>query len=231
MTARRRDAERRATGRNSPLGRAGSSPLVKVRWKPPGRRVPRATTQDAYYGRGNRTSFRARRGGSPTRVSQRSCRGARVTWIANCNGSLGGSIMAGASEEWQRAHNNGWVATVFIDTEGTYHSRADNTAIEEAVATWDDRAPDLSSAQEAADQLVPTHNCTCPAWTEVTAKVLLQVKCAAEHDISATFTPKELRHRLSTGTLTFYCERCDARRSATAEEQQTVLRRLEGDTT
>jgi hypothetical protein len=138
-------------------------------------------------------------------------------------------MQIGASEEWQRTHANGWVATVSVDTDGTYHYLARDTAVEEVASTSHDKSPDLATAQKAADALVPAHDCDCPRWIEVTAKVLVQAKCAADHDIATTYTRRELRNGLSAGTFAFYCERCGTYRVPTNQEQEGILRRLEGD--
>ena len=136
-------------------------------------------------------------------------------------------MATGAAEEWERTHTNGWMAVVSIDADGVYHYLARDTAeTQEIVSSWHDKSPDLATAQRAADQLVPSHVCDCPNWVDVTAKVLLQVKCAADHDIAATYTRRELQERLSAGTLMFYCSRCGTERPATAEEHKNVLRRL-----
>lgn len=138
-------------------------------------------------------------------------------------------MQIGASEEWQRTHANGWVATVAVDTDGTYHYLARDTAVEEVAPTSHDKSPDLATAQKSADALVPGHHCDCPRWTEVTAKVLVQAKCAADHDIATTYSRRELRDGLSAGTFAFYCERCGTHRVPTNQEQEGILRRLEGD--
>lgn len=137
-------------------------------------------------------------------------------------------MQIGASEEWQRTHANGWVARVAVDTDGTYHYLARDTALEEVAPTSHDKSPDLATAQQAADALVPAHNCECPGWTDVTAKVLVRAKCAADHDIATTYTRRELQDGLSAGTFAFYCERCDTYRVPTRQEQEGILRRLEG---
>ena len=139
-------------------------------------------------------------------------------------------MLIGASEEWQRVHANGWVALVSADTDGTYHYLARDAAVEEVVTTSDDKASDLATAQKAADALVAAHKCDCPRWTEVTAKVLVQTKCPADHDIAATYSKRELQDGLAAGTFAFYCERCDTYRVPTSQEQEGILRRLQGDT-
>jgi hypothetical protein len=136
----------------------------------------------------------------------------------------------GASEEWQRAHANGWVAAVWVDTDGTYHYLARDTAVEEVVTSSHDTSADLQTAQKAADALIPVHDCDCPRWADVSAKVLVQAKCSANHDIAATFTRRELRDSLSAGTFAFYCERCNTYRVPTDEEREGISRRLDEDT-
>ena len=133
----------------------------------------------------------------------------------------------GAAAEWERRHKHGWVAAVRLDSVGAYHYVARNTATEETIAAAWETATDLPSAQEAADELVAPHECDCPGWADVTAKVLVQVKCAADHDIAATYTNRELEQGLSTGSLRFYCNRCDVERGPTADEQAAMLRRLQ----
>jgi hypothetical protein len=139
-------------------------------------------------------------------------------------------MLIGASEEWQRTHANGWVAVVSVDTEGTYHYLARDPNVEEVATTPHDKTPDLTAAQKAADALVPAHDCDCPRWTDVTAKVLVQTKCAADHDIATTYTRRELQDGLAAGTFAFYCERCGTYRVPTNQEQEGILRRLQGDT-
>jgi hypothetical protein len=134
-------------------------------------------------------------------------------------------MLIGASEEWQRTHTNGWVASVAIDTDGAYHYLARDPAAEEVVAAQD-TSQDLATAQKGADALVPGHECRCPRWTDVTAKVLVQAKCPADHDITATYTRRELRDGLSEGTFAFYCARCNSYRVPTAQEQEDILRKL-----
>ena len=136
-------------------------------------------------------------------------------------------MQIGAPEEWQRTHANGWVATVAVDTDGTYHYRARDTAVEEVASASHDTSPDRATAQKAADALVPAHDCDCARWSEITAKVLVQAKCAAGHDIATTYTRRELRDGLSAGTFAFYCERCDSYRVPNNQEQEGILRRLE----
>ena len=135
----------------------------------------------------------------------------------------------GAAAEWERRHSNGWVTAVTLDSVGAYQYVARNTATEETLASASEAAADLSSAQHAADELVPPHECRCPAWADVTANVLVQVKCAADHDIAATYTHRELKQGLSTGSLKFYCSRCDVERAPTSDEQAAMLRRLENN--
>ena len=59
--------------------------------------------------------------------------------------------------------------------------------------------------------------------------MLVQAKCAADHDIATTYTRRELRDGLSAGTFAFYCERCGTYRVPSNQEQEGILRRLEGD--
>jgi hypothetical protein len=136
----------------------------------------------------------------------------------------------GASGEWQRTHANGWVAVVLVDTDGTYHYLARDAAVEEVVTTAHDTTADLRTAQRAADALVPAHDCDCPRWTDVTAKVLVEAKCSADHDIAVTYTRRELDDSLSAGTFAFYCERCNTYRVPTDEERESIVRRLHDDT-
>src|SRR5262245_43140063 len=105
----------------------------------------------------------------------------------------------GASEEWQRTHANGWVAVVLVDTDGTYHYLARDPAAEEVVTAVRDTSAELKTAQRAADALVPAHDCDCPRWTDVSAKVLVEAKCSADHDIAGTYTRRELHDGLSAG--------------------------------
>lgn len=53
----------------------------------------------------------------------------------------------GASEEWQRTHANGWVAVVLVDTDGTYHYLARDTAVEEVLTNAHDRSADVRTAR------------------------------------------------------------------------------------
>ena len=153
------------------------------------------------------------------------CEGSWSPTHSVCN--RGEAMLTGATEEWQRTHENGWVAEVSIDTDGTYHHRARDTAAEDVVTKWQDTSEDLGSAQRAADELVPAHRCECPRWSDVTAKVLVQAKCAAEHDIAVTFTRRELQDGLAAGTFAFYCPRCDTYRVPTAREAEDMLRRIQ----
>ena len=138
--------------------------------------------------------------------------------------------MIGASEEWQRTHANGWVAAVSVDIDGTYHYLARDTALEEVVTTANDKSADLTTAQKAADALVPAHACDCPRWTDVSAKMLVQAKCSADHDTAVTYTRRELQDSLSAGTFAFYCERCNTYRVPTDEERESISSRLHDDT-
>ena len=139
-------------------------------------------------------------------------------------------MLTGAAEEWQRKHVNGWIAEVSADADGNYHYLARDTAAEDVVTKWHDKSSDLAAAQKAADALVPTHTCECPRWADVTAKVLVQAKCAAEHDIAVTYPRRELQDGLSAGTLAFYCARCETYRVPTDQEKDEILRRIQ-DTT
>ena len=78
-------------------------------------------------------------------------------------------MLIGASGEWQRTHANGWVASVFVATDGTYHYLARDTAVEEVVTTAHDKSAYLKMAQKAADALVPARDCNCPRWTDISA--------------------------------------------------------------
>lgn len=135
-------------------------------------------------------------------------------------------MTTGAAAEWERKHSNGWVAAVSIASDGSYHYRARNT-VDESVAVASRSGSDLPGAQAAADRLVPPHECHCPEWIDVAAKLLVQVKCAADHDIAATYAQRELEEGLSSGSLTFYCSRCNTHRPPTPEERATMLRRLQ----
>jgi hypothetical protein len=136
-------------------------------------------------------------------------------------------VSTGAAEEWERKHKNGWVALITTDIDGTYHSIARDSAAQQIMAESRDHSADLSSAQAAADQLVPPHDCTCPPWADVTARILIQAKCANNHDIVATFGRRELQGALSAGTLSLFCPRCNVARQATMAEQATFRRRLD----
>jgi hypothetical protein len=153
--------------------------------------------------------------------------GARTASRRTAGHSRREGMLIGATEEWQRTHENGWVAEVSIDTDGTYHHRARNTDAEDVVTKWQDTSEDLASAQRAADGLVPAHSCECPRWSDVTAKVLVQAKCAADHDIAVTYTRRELQDRLAAGTFAFYCARCDTYRVPTGREIEDMLRRIQ----
>ena len=139
-------------------------------------------------------------------------------------------MLIGASGEWQRTHTNGWVAAVSVDTDGNYHYLARDTAVEEVVTTAQDKTADLKTAQKAADALVPAHDCHCPRWTDMSAKVLVQGKCSADHDIAVTYSRRELQDSLSAGTFAFYCERCNTYRVPSDDERESISRRLHDDT-
>ena len=65
---------------------------------------------------------------------------------------------------WERAHRNGWVATVTVWGHQNYMSfaYAEDTVQE---ATWAaHRIADLTLAQRIADEHVPSHPCDCPGW-------------------------------------------------------------------
>jgi hypothetical protein len=98
------------------------------------------------------------------------------------------------------------------------------------VTTAHDKSADLKTAQKAADALVPAHDCNCPRWTDVSAKVLVQAKCSADHDIAVTYTRRELLDSLSAGTFAFYCDRCNTYRVPTDKERESISRRLRDDT-
>jgi len=122
------------------------------------------------------------------------------------------------------------VAVVLVDTDGTYHYLARDAAAEEVVATARDTSADLRTAQRAADALVPAHDCDCPRWIDVSAKVLVEAKCSADHDIAATYSRRELQDSLASGTFAYYCERCNTYRVPTDEERERISRRLQDDT-
>ena len=86
------------------------------------------------------------------------------------------------------------------------------------------------TAQKAADALVPAHDCDCPRWADMSAKVLVQAKCSAHHDIAVTYSRRELQDSVSAGTFAFYCERCNTYRVPTDEERESISRRLHDDT-
>ena len=98
------------------------------------------------------------------------------------------------------------------------------------MTTAHDTSADLRTAQRTADALVPVHDCDCPRWTDVSAKVLVEARCSADHDIAVTYTRRELDDSLSAGTFAFYCERCNTYRVPTDEERESILRRLHDDT-
>ena len=92
-----------------------------------------------------------------------------------------------------------------------------------------DTSAELKTAQRAADALVPAHDCDCPRWTDESAKVLVEAKCSADHDIAVTYTRRELHDSLLAGTFAFYCERCNTYRVPNDEERESILRRLHDD--
>jgi hypothetical protein len=53
----------------------------------------------------------------------------------------------------------------------------------------------------------------------ISAKVLVQAKCSAHHDIAVTYSRRELQDSVSAGTFAFYCERCNTYRVPTDEER------------
>ena len=136
-------------------------------------------------------------------------------------------MSTGAPEEWERKHANGWVAHVAADRDHAYHYMARESAGQQVIAESRDQAADLGAAQAAADRLVPPHDCSCPAWADVTARILIQANCAHNHDSVATFGRRELESALSAGTLSLFCPRCDVARQASVEEQATFRRRLD----
>ncbi len=136
-------------------------------------------------------------------------------------------MSTGAAEEWERKHANGWVAVVTSDVDGAYHYVARDATAQQVVAQSRDRSEELMAAQTAADNLVPPHDCTCPDWKDVTARILVQAKCAANHDIVGTYGRRELEAALSAGRLALFCPRCNVEQVATREEQAKIRRRLD----
>jgi lysozyme family protein len=67
---------------------------------------------------------------------------------------------------WERRHANGWIASVSphsVPALGfSYHAR--RTDVPDV--RWTHTSDDLGLAQEAADALVPEHQCQCGDWVE-----------------------------------------------------------------
>lgn len=70
------------------------------------------------------------------------------------------------TRRWERAHENGWIASVVADSDPaigfTYSARQPGVPS----AQWAGRNIDLVLAQEGADAMVPGHACRCPGWVE-----------------------------------------------------------------
>jgi hypothetical protein len=69
-----------------------------------------------------------------------------------------------ALKHWRRLHINGWTAEVSLHEDGLYYHRTHES--HRIPDDFKESKTELATAQMFADDRVPRHRCTCPAWEE-----------------------------------------------------------------